>query len=134
MKKLLFLSLFVAFLVSSYAQNGAVIFEESYEQTFDEGCGAFHEIGTIKIIETENGSTAIWRGTATELSSGDSVPINATITGHANQNAFTQTVSIVYPSKAIVHTVFHLNVTPNGFHPVFKFKVNCRNESSESSS
>ena len=128
MKKLLFvLALGALSLTSSpiMAQNGADIFVDEFAFITDDGCGPYDVSGTVKLIFTQNGVVVLYDGIATEVATGESVPLHVRVVNHGNQNSFTAPFTLVYASKAVVHSIFHINITPDGLHIVAESSVKC---------
>lgn len=129
MKKLCYLLVLAALTLTSspiLAQNGADIFTDEFSFTTNDGCGDYEVAGTVKLIFANRGVVFIYTGTATEVATGDTVPLNVRVVSHGNQNGLTESFTLVFPSKAVVHSVFHLNVTPDGLNIVDKSWVKCR--------
>ncbi|PHN02396.1 hypothetical protein [Flavilitoribacter nigricans] len=129
MKKLiLFFSLAIfSFAVTPVAaQHGAEVRNTDFAFTVDDGCGFYAVSGTLKRISSENGVVYIYKGIATEIATGESVPLNVRVVEHGNQNGFTLPFTLVFPSKAVIHSVFHINETEDGIHVVEESWVKCK--------
>ena len=62
----------------SLAQGNTTI-ELPFDFISNDGCGDYAVSGTVIITVTQNGSTARYNGTATELATGETVPLRVTL-------------------------------------------------------
>ena len=107
------------------AQNGAEILYDDFEFIANVGCGDYAVSGTVKRILTHQGTVVIYEGTATELATGDTVPLHVEEVAHGNLNGFTSQLIVVFPSKVTMHSLMHLNVAGDQLHVFAKTRANC---------
>lgn len=130
MKKNLIFALMIGlfcFATNQSLAQGNTTIELPFDFVTDDGCGDYAVSGTFILTFTENGVTSRYNGTATELATGETVPLRVRTTSHNNKNGFTSVLSVVFPSKVSVHSVFHVNFRGGNNPPniVIQSKVNC---------